>query len=214
MGSVLAPILSTIAKLTPLAFADIIITAFLIYQFLLIIKGRRAAQVLTGLSILGVLYLIALYSNLELLRNLLAAVAPYTAFGVLVMFQSEIRRVLAQLGRRGWVGFSTRLKRREFVAELLSAVEQLSKTRTGALIILERYAGLRSFVESGVSLDAVVSSDLLLAIFEPKGPLHDGAVIIQQSERIAAAACFLPLSMNPTLVSTLGTRHRAGIGVT
>jgi diadenylate cyclase len=214
MGSALAVFQSTFAKLTVFAIVDILITAFLVYQFLLIVKGRRAAQVLVGLSILAALYLVALLANLDLLRTLLAAIAPYTAFGILVMFQSEIRRILAQLGRRGWVGFSGRLKHREFVEEILSAVEQLAKARTGALIILERYAGLRSFVESGVALDAVVSADLLLAIFEPKGPLHDGAVIVQQNERIAAAACFLPLSMSASLMSTMGTRHRAGIGVT
>jgi diadenylate cyclase len=200
-------------KLTPVAAIDILITAFLIYQFLMMIKGRRTAQVLTGLSVLFVLYLAALAMKLDLLRSLLETMAPYTALGLLVVFQVEIRRVLAQLGRRGWAGFGGRLKRREFVEEVLGALDQLAKTHTGALIVLERYDGLRSYAESGVALDAVVSQDLLLAIFQPRGALHDGAVIIQ-NERVTSAACFLPLSMNPALMSTLGTRHRAAIGVT
>ena len=106
-----------------------------------------------------------------------------------------------------------RLRRREFVEEILLALDQLSRTRTGALIVIERDIGLRTFIESGVLLEAVVSRDLLLSVFHSGNALHDGAVIIQ-GERIAAAACFLPLSMNPALMSTLGTRHRAAIGVT
>ncbi|MEZ5353008.1 MAG: diadenylate cyclase CdaA [Bryobacteraceae bacterium] len=200
-------------KITLIAVVDILVTAFLIYQFLLMVRGRRAAQVLAGLSVLFGIYVVALASNLDLLRSLLETVAPYTAFGLIVVFQSEIRRVLAQLGRKGWTGFGGRLKRQEFVEEILGALEQLVRTKTGALIVLERYSGLRSFVESGVALDAALSQELLVAIFQPRGALHDGAVIIQ-AERISAAACFLPLSMNPALMSTLGTRHRAAIGIT
>ena len=121
--------------------------------------------------------------------------------------------MLARLGRQGWFGFSTRLKRREFVEEILLAADQLARTHTGALIVIEHDIGLRTFIESGVALDAVVSRDLLLAIFHPKAALHDGAAIIQ-GDRIAAAACFLPLSGNTALASSMGTRHRAGIGVT
>jgi len=178
----------------------------------MMIRGRRAAHVLAGATVLVLLYLFAVQMNLELLRTLLATLAPYTAFGLMVMFQSEIRRMLARLGRTGWVGFASRLKRREFVEEILLAVEPLSLSKTGALIVLERDMGLRTFVESGVPMDAVVSRDLLLAIFENKGALHDGAVIIQ-NERVAAAACFLPLTTNP-VASKAGTRHRAAIGVT
>jgi diadenylate cyclase len=139
--------------------------------------------------------------------------APYTAFALIVMFQSELRRMLARIGRRGWIGMGSRLKRREFVQDILLALDQLSRTRTGALIVLEREIGLRTFVESGVLMDAALSRDLLLSIFYPGGALHDGAVIIH-NEKVAAAACFLPLSMNPALVNTLGTRHRAAIGIT
>ena len=120
--------------------------------------------------------------------------------------------MLARLGRHNWFGFASRLKRREFVEEILLAVEPLSESRTGALIVIERDMGLRTFVESGVPMEALVSRDLLLAIFQNKGALHDGAVIIQ-NERMAAAACFLPLTINP-VASKAGTRHRAAIGVT
>jgi len=200
-------------RLTPLAVVDIVVTAFLLYQLLMIVRGRRAAHVLIGILVLVALYVTAWASGMELLRRLLATLAPYTAFGLIVVFQSELRRMLARIGRRGWIGMGSRLKRREFVHEILQALDQLSRTSTGALIVLERDIGLRTFVESGVQLDATLSRDLLLSIFHPGGALHDGAVIVQ-NEKIAAAACFLPLSMNPALVSTLGTRHRAAIGIT
>jgi diadenylate cyclase len=209
----LAQWLTTLPKLTPLAAVDILVTAFLLYQLLMILRGRRAAHVLIGILVLAAVYVIALFSGLELIRRLLATLAPYTAFALIVMFQSELRRMLARIGRRGWLGMGSRLKRREFVQEVLLALDQLSRTRTGALIVFERDIGLRTFVESGVLLEAALSRDLLLSIFYPGGALHDGAVIIH-SERIAAAACFLPLSMNPSLMSTLGTRHRAAIGIT
>lgn len=212
MESVLAAVSWILGRLTPLAIIDILLTAFLIYQFLMMIRGRRAAHAAAGITVLVGLYVVALHSNLELLRTLLATLAPYSAFGLIVMFQSEIRRMLARIGRHGWIGFTGRLKRREFIEEILSAIEPLSRTQTGALIVLERDMGLRTFVESGVPMDAVVSRDILLAIFQNKSALHDGAVIVQ-NERIAAAACFLPLTTNP-LLSKAGTRHRAAIGVT
>jgi diadenylate cyclase len=205
-------VLSVLGRISPAAVLDVLLTSFLIYHFLMMIKGRRAAHALAGLTVLIFLYLFALYSNLELLRTLLATLAPYTAFGLMVMFQSEIRRLLARIGRHGWIGFAGRLKRREFVEEILLAVEQLSRAHTGALIVLERDMGLRTFVESGVPMDAVVSRDLLMSIFQNKGALHDGAVIVQ-NERMAAAACFLPLTTNPVMLKA-GTRHRAAIGVT
>lgn len=213
MPNWIEPLAAQLPKLTVFSAVDILVTAFLIYQFLSILRGRRAANVLIGLGVLVGLYVTALAANLELLRTVLQTIAPYTPLGLILMFQQEIRRMLARLGRQGWFGFGTRLKRREFVEEILLATDQLSRTHTGALIVLERDIGLRTFIESGVALDAVVSRDLLLAIFHPKAALHDGAAIIQ-NDRIAAAACFLPLSGNTSLASTMGTRHRAGIGVT
>ena len=205
--------LPVIPKLTFTSVIDILVVAILIYQLLLIIRGRRAAYVLSGLWVLTIVYLIAVYARLELLRSVLAGMAPYTAIGLIVMFQSELRRLLARIGRSRWLGLGGQLERREVVDEILLALEQMSERKIGALIVVERDIGLRTFIESGVALNANVSRDLLCAIFHPGGALHDGAVILQ-GDHIAAAACFLPLTMNPGLLRKYGTRHRAAIGVT
>jgi len=200
--------------LPPLTFTaaiDILIVAALVYQFLLIIRGRRAAHVLLGLCVLALIYLVSAWAKLELLRTILATLAPYTPIALIVMFQTELRRALARLGRRPFLGVS-QLERRELTQEVVLAIGRMSQNKIGALIVLERKIGLRTFIESGVNLDAAVSRDLLCAIFHPGGALHDGAVIIQ-GDRLAAAACFLPLTTNPLLVSELGTRHRAALGI-
>ncbi len=177
----------------------------------MIIRGRRAVHVLMGLAVLVVIYAIAVWAKLDLLRTILATLAPYTPIALIVMFQAELRRALARLGRRPFLGVS-QLERRELSQEVVLAVGRMAQNKTGALIIVERKIGLRTFIESGVSLDAAVSRDLLCSIFHPGGALHDGAVIIQ-GDRISAAACFLPLTTNPLLVTELGTRHRAAIGI-
>lgn len=192
---------------------DIFVVAFLVYQFFMIIRGRRAAQVLNGIWVLLVVYLVSIWLHLELLRTILLRLAPYTALAIIVMFQSEIRRLLARIGRSRVLGFKSSFERREVTDEILLALQYLSQKKTGALIVIERDTGLRTFIESGVAMDSLVSRDLLITIFENRGPLHDGAAIIQGG-RIAAAACFLPLTTNPGAVGKLGTRHRAAIGVT
>jgi diadenylate cyclase len=150
--------------------------------------------------------------GLDLLRSILSTIVPYTAIALLVLFQAELRRTLARIGRRRWLGFAGQIQRRESTEDILLALARLSQNRTGALIVLERDMGLRTFIESGVALNANLSRDLLLSIFQPGGALHDGAVIIQ-GDHVAAAACFLPLSMNPIIARKLGTRHRAAIGI-
>lgn len=205
--------LPSLPDLTLIALLDILLVAFLIYQFLIIVRGRRAAHILAGVGILGLIYIASHFLRLELLRALLAAMAPYAPFALIVMFQSEIRRMLARIGRRRWFNFGTRFQRREFADELVMALLQLSQQKTGALVVVERDIGLRTFIESGVLLDSFLSRDLLLSIFQTRSALHDGAVIIQ-GDRVAAAACFLPLSVKPALSRSLGTRHRAAIGVT
>ena len=204
--------LAGIPKPTIADVVDILIVAFLIYQFLLMIRGRRAAHILVGLAILGAIYALAIRAKLEALRAVLVTLAPYTAIALIVMFQTELRRMLARLGRRPFLGLS-QLERHEVTQEILLAVSHLAQRKMGALIVVEHKIGLRTFVESGVNLDAAVSRDLLCAIFFPGGALHDGAVIIQ-GDRIASAACFLPLSTNPLLITELGTRHRAALGIT
>src|SRR3984885_14173794 len=211
MGRYFPSSFSDLPPLTITAILDIVIVAILIYQFLLIIRGRRAVHVLLGLCVLGIIYAAAVWMKLDLLRTILATLAPYTAIALIVMFQSELRRALARLGRRPFLGVS-QIERRELSQEVVLAVARMSQNKVGALIVVERKIGLRTFVESGVNLDAAVSRDLLCSIFHPGGALHDGAVIIQ-GDRITAAACFLPLTTNPLLQSELGTRHRAALGI-
>jgi diadenylate cyclase len=200
-------------RLAPAAVLDILIVAVLIYEFLMMVRGRRGAQVLLGVGVCVGLYAVAALAGLRLLRTIMDLLLPYTPLALIVIFQSEIRRALIRMGRRRWLGFGGRLQRLESSDEILLALRTLHQHRIGALIVLERDTGVRTFIESGVRLDAHLSRDLLLSIFNPGAALHDGAVIVQR-DKIAAAACFLPLSMNPALARSLGTRHRAAIGIT
>jgi diadenylate cyclase len=179
----------------------------------MIVRGRRAAHILAGVIVLALVYGIAVALGLAMITAILASLAPYAPFAMIVMFQSEIRRLLARIGRRRWISLGGRLQKREFAEELVLALSQLGQQKIGALVVIERDIGLRSFIESGVILDACVSRDLLVTIFQHGSALHDGAVIVQ-GDRIAAAACFLPLTVQPSLARSLGTRHRAAIGVT
>ncbi len=209
----LSSLLSSLPNLTFAAVTDILVVAFLVYQAILVVRGTRAGHILVGILIMVSLYLAAIFADLRALRALLQYIVPYLGIAIIVLFQSEIRRTLARMGRKRLFGFGSGYKGLESVSEILLAVERLSMNKTGALIILERDIGLRTFVESGVRLDARISRDLLLSIFQPGLPLHDGAVIVQK-DHIAAAACFLPLTTNPAVASHLGTRHRAAIGIT
>jgi diadenylate cyclase len=211
MPQVLTQLTQSLPKLTPMGVVDILVVAFLIYQLILIVRGTRAAHILAGILTIIVIYNLSTWLGLDLVHSILSYAMPYMAIAVIVLFQSEIRRTLARIGRTRLLSRSFR--RRESVEEILLALNTLSNEKTGALIVLERDIGLRTFIESGVRLDAHISRDLLLSIFRKDGALHDGAVIVQK-ERISAAACFLPLSMNPQLSRKLGTRHRAAIGVT
>jgi diadenylate cyclase len=200
-------------NLTWISVLDIGIVAFLIYQFVVNVRGRRAAQVMMGLLALLAIYLTAARLGLELVRSLLAQLAPFAGIVIVILFQSEIRRMLARISWKRLPGFGERLERREAAAEIVLALRSLTEQKVGALIVVERDIGLKTFIETGIVLDAKLSSDLLVLVFFPKSPMHDGAAIVQ-GDRLAAAACFLPLTTNPALRSTLGTRHRAAIGVT
>ena len=192
------------------AVIDILAVAFVLYQVLQIVRGTRAAHILAGIVTLLIIYQVAIRLGLETLRSMVSSLAPFTTIALVVLFQQEIRRALGRLGRRRLLGG---YHAPESTDEILLAISSLSRDKTGALIVLERDAGLRTFVESGVRLDAQVSRDLLLSIFMPGTALHDGAVIIQK-DRVAAAACFLPLSVRPEVTTRLGTRHRAALGIT
>ncbi len=198
-------------NLTLTGVIDILVVGFLIYQALTVVRGTRAGHILMGILFAVLLYVAAVWARLEVLRTLLSYIVPYTALAVIVLFQSEIRRTLARIGRKRWLARGFR--RPESTDEILLALNRLSQEKIGALIVMERDIGLRTFIESGVPLEAHLSRDLLLSIFFPGNALHDGAVIVQK-DRAAAAACFLPLSTNPALSSKLGTRHRAAIGIT
>lgn len=195
------------------AVVDVLLVAFLVYQFFAIIRGRRAERILFGIVLVVLVYSASIYFGLELLRSIIGNAVPYTAFALIVVFQSEIRRLLARLGKARMFSFGSRLQNREGLDEILLALDVLHKNRVGALLVIERDIGLRTFVESGVQLDAYASRDLILAIFQFGGALHDGAAIINR-DRVAAASCFLPLSMNPNVSRSLGTRHRAALGIT
>ena len=195
------------------ALIEIPLLAYLVYRVILVIRGTRAAPVALGVGLLGLVYLVSGLLGLETIRWVLGSIAPYGILVLIVVFQPEVRTALRQIALHLFSSRHLRGVRKDEYEDVIFAVRQLSLTQTGALIVLERDTGLRMFIQSGVALDARLSSDLLLSIFERKSPLHDGAVIIQR-RRIAAATCFLPLTTNPGLISSLGTRHRAAIGIT
>ena len=192
---------------------DILIVAFLIYQLLQFIRGTHAVQMALGALVLVLLYWLSQLLHLETVNWLLRTFMPYLVFGIIVVFQSEIRKVLAQLGKTPLPGVFGSPRTEEVIDEVVLAATTLASQRTGAIVVVERDMGLRSYIETGIALDAYVTYDLLISIFNPGTPLHDGAVIVQ-GNRVAAAACFLPLTVNPQLSRELGSRHRAAIGVT
>jgi diadenylate cyclase len=204
-------LLPRLPHLTATDAVDILVVTFLVYQALMVVRGTRAGHILVGILVVVSLYAAALWAGLEALRTVLSYIVPYIGLAVVVLFQSEIRRTLARIGRKRW--FDQGFRRPEALNEVLMALGHLAADKTGALIVLERDIGLRTFVESGVRLDAQLSRDLLLSIFYVGNALHDGAVVVQK-DKIAAAACFLPLTTNPALSLKLGTRHRAAIGIT
>jgi diadenylate cyclase len=206
-------LMPALPTLTLSGVIDILVVAFLVYEALMVVRGTRAGHVLIGILTMVSIYAASVWFGLEALRSLLSFIVPYLGIAIIVLFQSEIRRTLARIGRKNWFGFGRGFRAPEATNEIMLAVEEFSDRRTGALIVLERDIGLRTFVESGVRLEARVSRDLLISIFQPGLPLHDGAAIVQK-DRIAAAACFLPLTTNPQLSRKLGTRHRAAIGIT
>src|SRR5664279_5264757 len=207
------PSLSYIPQMSMTAVFDILVVAFLVYQFLKLVKGTRAIPMLVAVVILGAAFWIAHFEALKTVDWLITTLLPYAIFALIVVFGAEIRHALARLGRRLSAARGGAFNGTDSYEDIVLAANHFSQTVTGALIVIEREIGLRTFIESGVPLDANLSYDLLTTIFRPSAPLHDGAVIIQKA-RIAAAACFLPLSMNPVLSTQYGTRHRAAIGIT
>jgi diadenylate cyclase len=193
---------------------DIALVSILIYELLLLIRGTRAAQMaLSGLFIIG-LYFLSRWLQLETVNWVIRNLAGYVVFAIIVLFQSDIRRALAHFGRAPFFRYFERAASAdETIEELVVAATSLSARYTGAIIVIERQIGMRNYIEGGIPLDATVTYDLIGSIFQPGSPLHDGAAIVQ-GDRVAAAACFLPLSVNPLVSRDLGTRHRAALGIT
>jgi len=203
----------SVPHLTWTAMLDIVVVAVIIYQLLVFIKGTRAVQMALGLALIVVFFYFSRWIALETVSWMLTNILPYFVFVIIVIFQHEIRRALVRFGQAPLFGGFSTINRNEFYDEIVLAVRTLATNQTGALIVIERDIGLKTYIESGIALDAALSYDLLVSIFNPSVPLHDGAVIIQ-NRRIAAGACFLPLTVKPRLSKELGTRHRAAIGVT
>src|SRR6266550_4305596 len=200
----------------PRNIADVLIVFLLVYAVLKLVRGTRAAPMAAGIALFALLYWLAVRQDLATVEYVLRGVPIYIGVAIIVLFQSEIRQVLITFGNRFRVPFS-RSYGGQFgegvYDEIVLASTTLASTKTGALIVIERNVGLKNVTDGGVKLDAELSYDLLVSIFNPTTPLHDGAVVVR-GHRIAAASCFLPLTLNPRLSKDLGTRHRAAIGVT
>lgn len=192
---------------------DVLAVTFVVYYLLRLIRGTRAVQMLLGMVFVGFLYYAARWFELPTLETILESLLIFLPVAIIVLFQQEIRRALATFGSNPLLGLTKQEKVESTFEEVVVAATALSSRRIGALIVIERTEGLRNYVENGIVLDAKVSFDLLMNIFTPDAPLHDGAVIVQE-DRIAAAACFLPLSNDPNLSKEYGTRHRAALGIT
>ena len=197
---------------TVISLIDVLVVAFVIYEFLAIIKGTRAALILVGVSVIAIAVYFLKLEGLVTLTWLVNRIRPYAFVALVIVFAPEIREALARLGRRLTLARASSAESDAY-DDIVLAANLFSQNQTGALMVIEREIGLRTYVESGVALEARLSYDLLATIFRPSAPLHDGAVIVH-GDRVAAAACFLPLSMNPELSTQLGTRHRAGVGIT
>ena len=193
---------------------DILIVAFAVYQIILALRGTRAFQMLLGLALLYLASRVSLRLGLVTVNWALSNLLAVWFLCIIILFQPELRRALASVGRRGSLlrAFS-RYQEAHMIDEVVRAVTSLAAKKIGAIIVVERDSRLTDSVDSGTTLDALVSRRMLESIFYPYSPLHDGAVIISR-DRIVAAACFLPLSINPELPRDLGTRHRAAVGIT
>ncbi|HJX88982.1 MAG TPA: diadenylate cyclase CdaA [Pyrinomonadaceae bacterium] len=200
----------------PRNIADIVFVFLLVYGVLKLLRGTRAVPMAAGIAVIVFFYWLSIKQDLATLEFVLSNGIFYIGIAIIVLFQSEIRQALITFGNRFRMPL-TRAHRGQFgegvYDEVILAATTLASTKTGALIVIERNVGLKNVTDGGVKLDAELSYDLLVSIFNPASPLHDGAVVVRR-HRIAAASCFLPLTLNPRLSKDLGTRHRAAIGVT
>jgi len=194
---------------------DILIVSYVIYKVMLLVRGTRAVQLLKGIFVVVITWALSLWFNLTTLQWLMNQMMTIGVLALIIIFQPELRRALEQLGRgklftRGSAEEDPDFSKR--IGEVIKSVNYFSKRKIGALIVFERETGLNDYIESGIPLGSHITSELLINIFTPKAPLHDGAIIIQ-NDKVTAAGCYLPLSENPFISKELGTRHRAAIGV-
>jgi diadenylate cyclase len=192
---------------------EVLVVAFVLYRVLLLIQGTRAVQMLIGIVVLVLVYAIAWVAKLSMITYLLGLVFTYGAFAALIIFQPELRAGLAHLGQSRVTRFFRRMEEMEVGEEVAEAVERLARSGIGAIIVLERETALGDYLQSGSEMQAKVSADLLATIFTPYSPLHDGAVVLR-GDTIIGAGCILPLSQVPLADRSLGTRHRAALGLT
>ncbi len=191
---------------------DILLVAALFYRLLILVKGTRSAQMFVGLGVIMLVGLVADYFDLLAVRWIMDSLKTVWLIVFVILFQPELRHALAQIGRTRYFRSFLRGENYGVLGEIVRAVEALAQRRHGGLLVLERNVGLRNFVETGTRLDAKVTAELLVTLFSPGSPLHDGAVIIRE-DHVVAASCILPLSSNPRTAIALGTRHRAAIGL-
>lgn len=209
----MAEVFSTLMQLELKDIVDILVIAFIIYHALLLVKGTRGWQMTLGVIALGFFYYLIEFFQLRTVQALFSSFLTVFIFALIVIFQSEIRRGLAQLGGGGFFSRLTGRTSQQQFEEIVLAATTLSSQKIGGLMVIEKDIGLKNYIESGVKLDAFLTYELLLTIFNPRSSLHDAAVIVK-GNRLAAAGCFLPLTRDPYLSKKLGTRHRAAIGIT
>lgn len=210
MGDLLVNLQSSVRLIDLL---DVGIVAFIVYRVLLLIRGTRAMQMLTGLGILGIGFYVSSMFELFTTHWLFSYFFDYLILIVIVLFQDDLRRALTHVGKNPFFSAASAEEEREMVDDIARAATRLAKERIGALIVIERETGLKNFIDTGSRLESRVKAELIYAIFVPTSPIHDGAVIITGG-RIAAAGCFLPLSKDPNIDKRYGTRHRAALGLT
>lgn len=194
-------------------FFDIALVSIILYRLILIIRGTKAVQMLIGLVVLLVASVVSRYIPLYTLDWLLQSFWAYIVIALIIIFQPEIRRALAKMGETPFLQAFTSAEELRSLEEIVKAAITMAGKKLGALIVIQRETNLKDFVELGTSLDARVSREILLSIFHPTSPIHDGAVVIR-GNRIIAAGCFLPITLSTEISKSLGTRHRAALGLT
>jgi diadenylate cyclase len=192
---------------------DILLVTVVFYRLLILVKGTRAAQMYVGLLVVVLVGIVARELDLIAVSWIAESLKTVWIIAFVILFQPELRHALAMFGRTRYFRSFLRADSFGALGEVVRGVETLSERRHGALVVLERNTGLRNFVETGTRLDAKLTAELLVTLFSPGSPLHDGAVIVRE-ESIIAASCILPLTANPRLSASLGTRHRAALGIT